>query len=284
MITVYSNNTEILVNKVTFSDGTFNFNISNIPEKPRYISINIDPSTRGCIVREEISLVVDAIQKLKDCSDSIRILSIPYLYNARADRRFVKGDSYPLKNFLTFLQGLKFFDEIHICDIHNMQAVKDIMFDYSLDLNITEKSQLDCFKDSLSYDTKKDFDLVIAPDKGAVEKAKTVAEYLGVGCVFANKVRDVATGKLTEMNLPDYDFTGKKVLIPDDIGDGMGTHVWLGELLKQSGAKEVDLYVTHLIAPKGLKHLTGVIDKVYCYQTVAGYINKQTVLDFNLGK
>ena len=102
--------------------------------------------------------------------------------------------------------------------------------------------------------------------------------------MFANKVRDVSTGKLTEMNLPEYDFTGKKVLVPDDIFDNGGTLVWLGDLLKKAGAMEVELYITHLIAPNGLKHLTGVIDKVYCYQTVAGYINKQTVLDFNLGK
>lgn len=280
MITVFSNNKEIPVNKVEFSDGAITYKLDELPEKPEYIHISVDPSTKVNLVREEVDMICSCIENFY--GDGIIYLNVSlhmdYFPYARADRVFEKGNPSPLFDFLVWLDR-KRFKKIEVSDVHN-----DLIFEEYPVSNLINIPQLQCFKDSLSYDNKKDWDVVIAPDKGAVEKAKTISDYLGVECVFANKVRDVSTGKLTEMNLPDYDFTGKKVLIPDDIFDYGGTLKWLGELLKQAGAKEVDLYVTHLIAPKGLKHLTGVIDKVYCYQTVAGYINKQTVLDFNLGK
>lgn len=282
MITIFSDNKEIPVNKVEFSDGAITYKLDQLQPDAEYIAVNVCPTTPVYRVLEELRLFQECLYQVSGQTyyDGKVILNLPYLPYARCDRVFEKGNPDGLESFLSSLDSLSHWGEINICDIHNKKAVDK----YNPKLNIIEKSQLDCFKGSLSYDNKKDWDVVISPDKGAVEKAKTIADYLGVECVFANKVRDVSTGKLTEMNLPEYDFTGKKVLIPDDIGDGMGTHVWLGELLKQAGAKDVDLYVTHLIAPKGLKHLTGIIDKVYCYQTVAGYINKQTVLDFNLGK
>lgn len=291
MITVYSDNKEIPVNKVEFSDGAITYKLDELSSNPKYISITVDPSTPVNLVREELTMVMECIYELRESGhfsgDANTYLNLEYLPYARADRVFEKGNPNGLHSFLFFLEELG-FDEIRASDVHNMQAVElfldhfiTVPFDH---LNFVEKTQLQCFKESLPFDDNKDWDLVIAPDKGAVEKAKTISEYLNIPCVFANKKRDISTGKLTEMILPDYDFTGKKVLIPDDIGDGLGTHVWLAELLKDAGASQVDLYVTHLIAPKGLNHLTGKIDKVYCYQTVAGYINKQTVLDFNLGK
>jgi ribose-phosphate pyrophosphokinase len=287
MITVFSDNKEIPVNKVEFSDGAITYKLDQLQPDAKYISVNVGPSTKVNLVREELLMVVECLYELTQIghfNNNVKLyLNLPYLPYARADRVFEKGNPHGLKSFLYSVVDLG-FDEINICDIHNMNAIKEFENFMNVNLKIKEKPQLQCFKESFTFDHKKDWQVVVAPDKGAVDKAKTIAEYLGVECVFANKVRDVSTGKLTEMNLPDYDFTGKKVLIPDDIGDKMGTHIWLAQKLKEAGASQVDLYVTHLIAPTGLKHLTGIIDNVYCYQTVAGYINKQTVTDFNLGK
>lgn len=284
MIKVFSDNKEIPVNMVEFSDGAITFKVEGLPLSPKYISITVDPSTKGYRVLEEFNLITSALLlgiKGVDFTNTKFILNMPYLYNARADRYFEDGNPHPLMEFLIFLRdhiGMGDW-EIHCCDIHNLNAVNSFK-----GLNIIEKTQLSCFKDTIAGQDITSWDVVCCPDKGAVEKATTIAEYLGVPCVYANKKRDVSTGKLLTMELPDYDFTGKKVLIPDDIGDKMGTHIWLADLLKEAGASQVDLYITHLIAPTGLKHLTGKIDKIYCYQTVAGYINKQTVNDYNLGK
>jgi ribose-phosphate pyrophosphokinase len=286
MITVFSDNNEVPVNKVEFSDGAITFKLEGLKPDAKYISINVDPATPVNLVREELLLIADCLTSLAifeyfDSSLKV-ILNLPYLPYGRCDRVFETGNPNGLLSFLYTLSELTIFDEMHVCDIHNKSAVEQAAC--LRHLPVVEKDQLQCFKESLPYDFNTDYDYIIAPDKGAVEKAKTIAAHLEVGIEFANKVRDVSTGKLTEMNIPDCDFTGKKVLIPDDIADNSGTHVWLAELLKKAGASQVDLYITHAIFPKGMKHLTGIIDNVYCYQTVAGHINKQTVLDFNLGK
>lgn len=284
MIKVFSDNREIPVNRVEFSDGTLNFKVNDLPSNPRYVSVYVDPSTKGYRVLEEVSLIVDAIllsqEDTVDFTGTEFILELPYLYNARADRRFERGNPVPLDTFLLFIRDhLGVFDKINICDIHNKEAVDKIK-----GLNIVEKSQLQCFKESLPYNFKNDYDVVCSPDKGAVEKAKTISEHLNVPCVFADKKRDLSTGKLTEMILPDYDFTGKKVLIPDDILDGGNTFISLSEMLVDSGASAVDLYITHMIAAKGLKQFKNSVDKIYVYQTVGDYINKEDIMRFNDGR
>jgi len=286
MIKMSCNNKDIPVNKVTFSDGAITFKLDTLLKDARYIWIVVDPSTPVNLVREELLMVTECLKGLVDEDyflESVPIyLSLEYLPYARCDRIFEQGNPNGLLSFLSTLDDIGGFDEIHVSDIHNREAVDELIFRHGLDLNIIEKDQLQCFVESLSYGTKKDWQVVVAPDKGAVEKAKTIADYLGVECVFANKVRDVSTGKLTEMNLPDYVFKGKKVLIPDDISDLSGTHMWLADLLKEKGAKQVDLYVTHTILPKGLKDLGKHIDDLYVYQTIGGYINKEDIMKFNL--
>lgn len=286
MIKMSCNNKDIPVNKVTFSDGAITFKLDTLPKDARYIWIVVDPSTPVNLVREELLMVTECLKGLVDenyfDSNVPLYLSLEYLPYGRCDRIFEQGNPNGLLSFLNTLDDISGFDEIHISDIHNKKAVDDLVYGYGLDLNIIEKDQLSCFIQSLSFDLMKDWQVVVAPDKGAVEKAKTIADYLGVECVFANKVRDVSTGKLTEMNLPDYDFKGKKVLIPDDISDKSGTHMWLADLLKEKGVKQVDLYVTHAILPEGLKELGTHIDDLYVYQTVGGYINKEDIMNFNL--
>lgn len=278
MITVFANNKEVPVNMVEFSDGALTFKLDELPKEPNYISINVDPSTPVYRVREEISLIVSCLENeygYLELSNTKCILNLPYLPYGRCDRVFEKGNPDGLQDFLGSLAEMSVFTEITVCDIHNKDVIGE-------DLPIIEKSQLECFKDSLPHDFVNDYDLVVSPDKGATEKAKTIADYLGIDIIYANKVRDISTGKIVDMTLPEgYDLQGKKVLVPDDITDKAGTHIWLSDLLRERGVKQVDLYVTHTILPDGLGALKGKIDKLICYQTVAGYINKHNVLDFN---
>lgn len=279
MIRVSCNNEEIPVNKVTFSDGAITYKLDSLPKDARYIWIVVDPSTPVYLVREEVEMVCSCIENFygKNIADLEVYLSLEYLPYARADRVFEKGNPSPLYDFLVWLDR-KRFSKVYVSDIHNANTLEEYRVD-----NLVEKPQLKCFKESLSFDHKKDWDVVLSPDKGATEKASTIANYLGVECVYANKKRDLSTGKLTEMILPEYDFSGKKVLIPDDICDRAGTHMWLASLLKEKGAKEVDLYVTHAILPERLTSLEeSSIDKLIAYQTVGGYINKEDIKNFNL--
>ena len=289
MITVYSDNIEVPVNKVVFSDGAITFKLDELPSNPRYISINVDPRTPVNEVREELLMITECINQLADdthfSGNDTFTLNLPYLPYARNDRVFEKGNPNGLLSFLMTLGNIRCFDEIHICDIHNKGAVETLCHEYYLSFNIIEKKQLDCYKASLPYDFNISYDLVVSTDKGAMEKARTIAEHLEVDIIYASKTRNISTGRIESFDLPDnISFEGKTVLIPDDIGDGMGTFVGLAKEIKKRGAVQVDLYVTHLIAAKGLKCLTGVIDNIYCYQTVGNFVNNEDVMNFNMNK
>ncbi|NOX71339.1 MAG: hypothetical protein GXO64_01425, partial [Candidatus Micrarchaeota archaeon] len=60
-------------------------------------------------------------------------------------------------------------------------------------------------------------DIVIAPDKGAYDFAKFIAEKIGAQCAYldAHRSRKDAT-KITTRNMLDVNLTGKNILIPDD--------------------------------------------------------------------
>ena len=51
MITVFSDNKEIPVNKVEFSDGAITYKLDELNPEARYISINVDPSTKVNLIR-----------------------------------------------------------------------------------------------------------------------------------------------------------------------------------------------------------------------------------------
>ncbi|AHK11507.1 ribose-phosphate pyrophosphokinase [Shewanella sp. phage 1/40] len=284
MITVFANNKQVPVRMVEFSDGAITFKLDELPENPKYISVNVCPTTPVYRIREELRLVVSCIENFYGCvmlqgQPFMTQLNLPYLGYGRADRVFEKGNPSPLYDFLQDI-GKFGFSEVNCCDIHNNNNCLDI----GGCPNVIEKPQLECFKQSLPHDFNTDYDIVLAPDKGAVLKAQSIAAHLEVDIYNCGKERDISTGKVIKSTLPDIDFTGKVVLIPDDLMDGGYTFIKLAEQLKTAGAKQVDLYVTHMIGAKGLDSLKGLIDNVYCYQTVGKYLNKQDITNFNLNK
>lgn len=284
MITVFADNKEIPVNMIEFSDGALTFKLDKLPDNPSYISVNVCPKTPVYRVLEELRLIVSCLYEVRFAYNVPLYLNLPYLPYGRADRMFEKGNPVGLKMFLWGLEEIGGFDEIYVCDIHNKSSLEDICYEYELNLNIIEKSQLECFKASVPHDFNTEYDMVLAPDKGAVTKAQTIADNLEAEVYNCGKERDISTGKVTKTILPDVDFTGKVVLIPDDLMDGGFTFYALAKLLKDAGAKQVDLYVTHMIGAKGLDSLKGLIDNVYCYNMVGSYLNKQDVANFNLNK
>ena len=104
MITVFSNNKQIPVNKVEFSDGAITYKLDELQPDADYISINVDPSTKVSLIREELLILTECISSLVDedyfTYNVKMILNLPYLAYGRADRVFEKGNPNALLNFL----------------------------------------------------------------------------------------------------------------------------------------------------------------------------------------
>lgn len=124
------------------------------------------------------------------------------------------------------------------------------------------------------------YDLFFYPDNGA---AKKYSELYNKPYRFGNKRRNLDTGEIVSYDViaSREDIEGKKILIVDDLVMGGRTFTEAAKALKEMGAAQVDLHVTHVMPQakdfwnsKG----NGWIDKLYTADTlnvVEGFILRQ---------
>ncbi len=95
---------------------------------------------------------------------------------------------------------------------------------------------------------------------------------MGFTIVECTKERDSASGRLFKPEVLQPELVkGKRCLIVDDICDGGATFVALARRLREAGAIEVSLFVTHGIFSKG-KDLEG-IDNIYTTGSFTGKVH-----------
>lgn len=275
MLQLIIDNKPQVVEFIEFSDGAITCKL-DLPLEPKKVVISFNSKTPVKMYREELSTVYSALEEFyKNSIHDIKVcLYLPYLPYARADRVFEEGNPSPLKCFITFLNSFK-FNDISLTDVHNPKAISELK-------NTTIKQQYKCIREVVRNLTT--YDYIIAPDKGAISKASQLSETMDIPLLTVNKKRDISSGRIIEITFPEIDLKNKKVIIIDDIMDGGGTFIPLGKKLKELGAYQVDLYVTHMIASKGLGILKSSIDKLYCYHTVANFVNGQDILNYNLNQ
>lgn len=188
-----------------------------------------------------------------------RRLVIPYFPYARQDRVMQPGEAFSLKAVARIINSLG-YDQVVICDPHSdvTPALVDNVRVISQVELIRKHTPLQCLlRDLCPY--------IISPDAGAAKKAFAVAKDQGLECFTATKVRDVRTGEIAETRVDDplEHIMRMPCLIVDDICDGGRTFVELAKVLRDRGAKEVYLYVTHGIFSKGLGVFEGLIDGIF---------------------
>jgi ribose-phosphate pyrophosphokinase len=180
----------------------------------------------------------------------IKRLILPYLPGARQDRSNPTGDVLFTADSVADMINARLFSSVVCVDPHS-PVMPDMIGD------LVE------FPLSKVYEKLPDiYGGVIAPDNGAKARAEVAAQALSTSSVrnlsirYGSKSRDVSTGALT-----GFDITveaGKHYIVVDDICDGGGTFVGLGEKILEQGAT-ADLFVTHGIFSKG----TGALKKIY---------------------
>lgn len=189
-------------------------------------------------------------------------LNMPYVPNARMDRIKNANENFSLKVFANFINSLG-FDTIQVFNVHSnvSEALIDHLFVIQPDRDVEHCIEL--------YNP----DVIFFPDEGACKRysdLKSVKES-GLPVTFGIKKRDWKSGKILGLDvISDTDLTGKKVLIIDDICSAGGTFKFSAMKLKELGADDVALYVSHCEdnIQNGDLLKTDLISKIYTTDSI----------------
>lgn len=201
----------------------------------------------------ELFLLQDAIREFKVKK---MITVIPYFGYARQDKKFNIGE--PISARILAKHTQLSTDSIITVDIHE----ENILDWFEIPAkNISGMPQIGVYLKNLEPD------IIIAPDKGAQDLAKKVAEVIGCSWDYLEKIR--IDGEHVEMKAKNLSVSGKNVAIVDDIIATGGTIVKATEQLKSQGAKKVYAACTHgLFAKNALSRLQDVCDEVISTDTI----------------
>ena len=130
------------------------------------------------------------------------------------------------------------------------------------------------------YFTMYDFDVVFFPDEGACKRYKDmeVIKELGLPIAFGIKNRDWKTGEILGLDVVGADVKDKRVLIIDDICSKGFTFYYSGQKLRELGASDVRLYITHCedTIKNGNLLNADVVSKVYTTDSIC-HINNEKI-------
>ena len=221
-----------------------NSNIKRFADGEIYVEINENIRGNSIFVIQSISTPAnDNLMELLICIDALRRSSaknitavIPYFGYARQDRKVVPRTAISAKlvsNLITNAGAHR----IVTVDLHagQIQGFFDIPVDNLFSTPIFSKH-------IKKYISNKNI-ICVAPDVGGVERARALGQKLNVGLAIVDKRRP-APGKSQVMNIIG-NVKGKNCLLVDDIIDSGGTIVNAAKALKEKGAKDVYVYVTH---------------------------------------
>lgn len=285
MLQLIADNKVVDIKRIQYSDGAVGFDLGDFPINTKSVVISIDPTFKVSGLLDELTQLMWTLSEVKNVFDKTFSISlyVPYLPYARNDRKFSFSGNFGLEIFIRSVSDLG-VNKLITVDPHNPDAFESWCNVHRMKADYT--TQLQAFIQTMQREhisPQKEWDVVIAPDKGARDKAAAIANCYNIPLICCTKERDVSTGKLSNPVVPER-VDGLNCLIVDDLLDYGGTYIQLAQELYKQGATFIDLYVTHLIAAKGLSVLTNSINKVYTYQTCCGYVTMQDVQKFNKGE
>lgn len=252
MILLYADDNEWEFETLTFSGGEEHIQLSERKSYPG--SVEVIAKIHNSKDLMQMIMVLDAVKS--NYPDVFLDLHMPYFPYSRQDRVCATGQANA-KNRLLKIVTDDLADCITTWDLHSRNGETDQstkIFNIRL-CDIVAESGFTIPKSNI----------IVTPDKGAIERAEQVAEINDNPLIQLDKKRNPSNGHIEGMQLasnPDVKIKGKTCWIVDDICDGGYTFVLAAKLLRELGAKEITLLVTHGIFSKGLSVFDGLIDTV----------------------
>lgn len=211
-----------------------------------------------------LMLCVNALNHMGISDIDLDVLYLPY---GRQDRVCNPGEALSLEMICKVLDELE-VTIIRIWDIHNQPKT----FELIDNVVVVEVTAAEIFARFKILD---DFDLsnliLCAPDDGAYPRVQEVVNKFDLGIpVTLQKNRCPETGRIIGMksNAHNRSVEGSNVLIIDDICDGGATFNQAAQILREHGAVNLYLYVTHGIFSKGLDLLQENFKHIICHHVL----------------
>lgn len=207
---------------------------------------------------EELIMLIYITKHLREIGVKDVYLDLPYIPNARQDRVKSVEDVFTLKHFADIINYLN-FNHVQVMDAHSYVslALIDRVIPCAPDFYIESAINL-CDPDMLFY-----------PDEGSMKRYSNMSQ---MEYAFGIKKRDWATGKIEGLDVAGCidKIEGSRILIVDDICSRGGTFYHSAKKLKELGAKEIYLYITHCenTILDGDLLISGLIEKVYTTNSI----------------
>ena len=212
------------------------------------VYIEINENIRGnsiFVIQSTSNPANDNLMELLICIDALKRSSaknitavIPYFGYARQDRKVAPRTAISAKlvsNLITNAGA----NRILSVDLHagQIQGFFDIPVDNLFATPI--------FARHVKKKIKTNNLICVAPDVGGVERARALSKRLNTNIAIIDK-RRASPGKSEVMNIVGS-VKNKNCVIIDDIIDSGGTIVNAAKALKEKGAKEIYVYITHAV-------------------------------------
>jgi len=207
----------------------------------------------------DISILLMAKRYLDDKFNNPEVtLIMKYVPYSRMDRN-IKGYVFSLKYFCKMINDLNFY-KVMVLDAHS--NVTTALLDRCVEFDV----------DRYIYKVLNNVhvDYIFYPDAGSMTRySKTLKT--GQPYFYGNKKRDLSNGKIISYELIDCpDIQGKDILIIDDLCAYGGTFQLASEKLKEKGARDIYLYVSHcensIYQGKMIK--SGLVKKVFTTDSI----------------
>lgn len=189
------------------------------------------------------------------------ILVLPYIPNARMDRVKNREEVFTLKYFAEFINSLN-FSAVKVFDPHsNVSEALIQNIDFFNIGNFIRNNVL------VDKDNNIKYDFLFFPDEGAM---KRYSNLFNIPFVYGQKNRDWKTGEIKGLDIIGEVEEGKSYLIIDDICSRGGTFFHSARKLKECGAGDISLYVSHCenTILEGELIKSGLIKKVFTTNSI----------------
>lgn len=249
-----------VVNTKKFPDGTLLFK-----EDVSYDFKNYREATITWLFEdnEELVTLIYIVKHLNSHGITNLHLNMPYIPNSRQDRVKTTEDVFTLKYFSEVINWLN-FDSVTVLDPHS--SVSEALID-KIVIKHPDKYVWEAIESKYIGGTNNL--TMFFPDEGAMKRYSTMFD---LPYVFGIKKRDWETGEIKGLDVSGMTelIKDRKILIVDDISSRGGTFYHSSKKLKELGAKEIYLYVSHCenTILEGEVLSSGLIDRVFTTNSI----------------